>query len=83
MTRTSWIEHKMNEEVLNEIDEERTVMNTIMKRTIKLIGHLLINNEFITIIMEEKIKGKRSRGKPRESFVNLSRSIIYNFNALK
>ncbi|VVC43630.1 Hypothetical protein CINCED_3A006507 [Cinara cedri] len=56
MTRTSWIEHKTNEEVLNEINEERT----IMKRTIKLIGHLLRNNEFITIIVEGKIEGKRS-----------------------
>jgi hypothetical protein len=26
--RTSWIEHKTNEAVLNEINEERTVMNT-------------------------------------------------------
>ncbi|VVC42596.1 Hypothetical protein CINCED_3A003125 [Cinara cedri] len=68
MTRTSWIEHKTNEEVLNEINEERTIMNTIMKRTIKLIGHLLRNNEFITIIMEGKIEGKRSRGRPRKSF---------------
>jgi hypothetical protein len=68
MTRTSWIEHKTNEEVLNEINEERTVMNTIMKRTIKLIGHLLKNNEFITIIMEGEIEGKRSREKSRKSF---------------
>lgn len=54
MTRTSWIEYKTNEAVLNEINEERTMMNTIMKRTIKLIGHLLRNNVFITIIMEGK-----------------------------
>lgn len=41
MTRTSLIEHKTNEAVLSEINEERTVMNTTMKITIKLIGHLL------------------------------------------
>jgi hypothetical protein len=68
MTRTRWTEHKTNEAVLNEINEERTVMNTIMKRTIKLIGHLLRHNVFITIIMEGKIEGKRSRGRPRKSF---------------
>ncbi|KAF0764337.1 putative transposon-derived protein F52C9.6 [Aphis craccivora] len=50
--------YKTNEKVLNEIDEERIVMNTIMKRTIKLIGYLLRNNEFITIIMEGKIEVK-------------------------
>lgn len=39
-----------------------------MKRTKKLIGHLLRNNVFITIIIEGKIEGKRSRGRPRKSF---------------
>jgi len=65
MTRTSWTEHKTNEAVLNEINEERPVMNAIVKRTIKLIGgRLLRRNAFVTIVME----GKRSRGRPRESF---------------
>lgn len=65
MTRTSWTEHKTNEAVLNEINEERPVMNAIMKRTTKLIGgRLLRRNAFVTIVME----GKRSRGRPRESF---------------
>lgn len=68
MTRTSWIEYKTNETVLNEINEERTVMNTIIKITIKLIGHLLRHNVFITIIMVGKIEGKRTRGRPRKSF---------------
>lgn len=38
MTRTSWIEHKTSEAVLNEVNEERTVTNTKTKRKIKLIG---------------------------------------------
>jgi len=60
--------YKTNEKVLNEIDEERIVMNTIMKRTIKLIGYLLRNNEFITIIMEGKIEVKD----PEKNWVNPS-----------
>jgi len=43
-------------------------MNTIMKRKIELIGHLLIHNEFIIIIMEGKINDKRTRGRPSKSF---------------
>ena len=68
ITRKSWIEYKTNEALLNEINEERTVMNTIIKRTIKLIGHLLRHNVFITIFMEGKIEGKRYRRRPRKSF---------------
>lgn len=68
ITRTSWIEHKTNKAVLSEINEEKTVMNTIMKITINLIGHLLKHNVFITIIMLRKIEGKRSRGRLRKSF---------------
>jgi hypothetical protein len=68
MTGTNWIEYKINEAVLDEINEERTVMNTILKRRIKLIGHLLRHNVFITIFMEGKIEGKRYRRRPRKSF---------------
>lgn len=32
------------------------------------MGHLLRHNEFIIIIMEEKINGKRTRERPRKSF---------------
>jgi hypothetical protein len=72
ITRKSWIEYKTNEALLNEINEERTVMNTIIKRTIKLIGHLLRHNVFIIKIMERKIEGKRSRGRLCKSFEEIS-----------
>lgn len=48
----NWIEHKTNERMLYEVNERRTMMNTIMKIKIKLIGHVLRLSEFITIIMD-------------------------------
>jgi hypothetical protein len=68
MIRKSWTEHKTNGIVLNEINEKRTVINTVLKRTIELIGHLLRHNVFVIIIMEGKIEGRRSRGRPCKSF---------------
>jgi len=68
MTGTRWVEHKTNEAVLNEVNERRAMMNAIMERKIKLIGHQLRHNKFITIIMEGKINGKRTRERPRKSF---------------
>jgi len=38
---TRWVEHKTNEAVLDEVNEWKAVMNAIIKRKIKLIGHLL------------------------------------------
>jgi len=65
MTVASWIEYKTNEPVLDEVNEKRTLMNKIIK--IKPFGYLLRHNEFITIIMEGKINGKRIKGRSRKS----------------
>lgn len=64
---TSRIEHiKANEAVLNEVDEERTVMNTIIKRKIKLVSWTSTKTQ--RVLRGRKIAGgKRSRGRPRES----------------
>lgn len=61
MTGTSCIKHKTNEAVLVEVNERRTMLNTIMKMKIKLVGHLLRNHMFVVIIMEGKINGKKPR----------------------
>lgn len=57
VARTSWIEHKTNEAVLDKVNERTKMMNTIMKRKIQLIGHRPRYNEFIAIIMEGNING--------------------------
>jgi len=58
MTRIRWIERKRNETILEEIGETRSMWTLIMKRKIKLVGHLLRHNDFITNIFEGKIAGK-------------------------
>jgi hypothetical protein len=68
MLGTSWIEYKSNEAVLDEDNETRTMVNTTMKRKIKLIEHLLRHNEFITIITDGKTNGKKTLGRPHKSF---------------
>lgn len=49
----------MNEIAANDMNERKIMMNVIVKIKIKLIGHL--HNQFITIIMDEKINGKRTK----------------------
>jgi len=50
MTRTSWIERKTNEAILEQINEKRTLLKTIMRRKIKSTGHLIRHKNFITKI---------------------------------
>lgn len=64
MIGTILIEHKTNNAELSEVNEKRTMRNATIKRKIILIGHLPSHNQFITIIMKEKINDKRIR-RPR------------------
>lgn len=45
------------------------MMNAKMKRKIKLFGHFLKHNQFVIIIMEEEINGKRINDKVGKSFI--------------
>jgi hypothetical protein len=59
--------------VLKEINEKRTILRVVGMRKVKLIGHLLRHNGFITNIMEGRVLRKESRGRPnlmKELFCN-------------
>ncbi|KAI5727290.1 hypothetical protein M8J77_000272 [Diaphorina citri] len=65
MNKTSWVEKKSNERVLAEVKERRYLMNFIASRKIKLIGHIIRHNDFLSNIFEGKVEGKKPRGRPR------------------
>jgi hypothetical protein len=76
---TSWMDRKSNEEVLKEINEKRTILRVVEMRKVKLIGHLLRHNSFVTNIMEGRVLGKESRGRPRISYItNLMKELFCN-----
>lgn len=51
---------------MDGINERRIIMNGIMKlNETKLIGRLLRHIWFMAIVAENKINGKRTKGKPR------------------
>lgn len=72
MTGTSRTERETNEAVVNEVDEvdekRTTMVNSTRERKIKPIGHLLGHDEFVAIVVEGKISGKGTGGRPREFF---------------
>jgi hypothetical protein len=79
INRTIWMDRKSKEEVLKEINEKRTILTVIGMRKVKLIGHLLRHNGFVTNIMEGRALGKKSRGRPRLSYIkNLMKELFCN-----
>ena len=50
MKKTSWVERKSNDQVLIEVNENRTLLKYIGRRKAKMIGHIMRHNQFLTNI---------------------------------
>ena len=68
MENISWTEHKTNQEVLENIGEERKLIETIRTRQQRWIGHTLRGDTLLLVVLEGKIQGKHTRGRPRKSY---------------
>jgi len=64
--------HKTNEEVyiLEMIGEERFLIGTIKSRQKKWIGHTLRGESLLKTVIEEKMVGRRLRGRPRQMMLD-------------
>src|SRR6218665_1778740 len=70
MEKVSWTEHKTNEEILETIGEERSLIRTIKTRQKKWIGHTLRGESLLKTVIEGKMLLKRSRGRPRQMMLD-------------
>src|SRR6218665_2499276 len=70
MAKVSWTEHKTNEEILETIGEKRSLIRTIKPRQKKWIGHTLRGESLLKTVIEGKMLGKRSRGRPRQTMLD-------------
>jgi hypothetical protein len=65
--------------VLKEINEKRTILRVVGMRKVKLFEHLLRHNGFVTNIMEDRVLGKKSRERPRLSYIkNTTKELVCN-----
>ena len=60
----SWEQKIRNEEVLRRVKENRCLITTIYRRQKNWIGHILRGDGLLKDVMERKMMGKRSRGRP-------------------
>ena len=70
MEKISWTEHQTNEEVLGKVGEERDFIHTIRQRQRKWIGHTLRGESLLRTVIEGKMKGRKTRGRPRQMMLD-------------
>src|SRR6218665_1959568 len=69
MEKVSWTEHRANEEILETIGEEGSLIHTKETRQKKWIGHTLRGESLLKTVIEGKML-KKSRGRPRQMMLD-------------
>ena len=78
MLRISWKEK--NELILEETNQERSLINTIRKRKLKFLGHICRHKGLKFLSPTGKIEGTRSRGRQRITFLDSLSSFVTGNN---
>ena len=70
MENVSWKDNMTNECVLDQVNEKRKRLNTILESKKRWLGHILKGESLVKEVIEGRIEGKRGRGKPRIMMLN-------------
>ena len=60
LMKISWTEHRSNQEVLDMVDEKRSLMNTIRQRQKNWLGHVLRSESFLRSLRRQNGRDKNS-----------------------
>ena len=71
LLKISWTEHVSNERVLRRMGQGRSLLREIKKRKTSYLGHVYRggNYEFLRLIVEGKVEGRRGPGRRRCSWL--------------
>ena len=67
--KISYTEHKTNEEVLQMIDERRSLAKEIIRRKLQYFGHLIRRNGVQKRLLVAEVEGTRGRGRPKTTWL--------------
>ena len=65
MEKISWTEKITNEAVLKMVGEKQEMVDVIIQRKNNWIGHVVRGDGLLREVIEGKMDGKRTRGRPR------------------
>lgn len=69
MQRISWTAHMTNENVLHQIQQERSLMKEITMRQMKFLGHSIRKQGLEQLAVSGRINGRRARGRQRKTYL--------------
>ena len=71
MLKISWTEHTSNETVLRRMNADREILGIVKRRKTSYLGHIYRGEryEFLRLIMEGKIEGRRGPGRRQCSWL--------------
>jgi len=65
MLKISWVDKVSNAELLQKVQENKSILDTVQRRKFRWIGHILRHDSLLRDITEGRIKGKVTRGRKR------------------
>ena len=60
MVKIPWTEHKPKEEILQMVETERKIMDTVRSRQKRWLDHILRHDSLLRIMLEGQIQGKKA-----------------------
>jgi len=83
LMKISWAEHRSNQEVLDMVDENRSLMNTIQQRQKNWLDHLLRSESFLRTVLEGRMEGTRTRGRQSTTMIDWMKSNDVEYDHIK
>src|SRR6476469_3238828 len=68
MGKVSWMDKRTNEQVLSSMNKKRSLIKTIWDRKMNWIGHVVMGDGLMKLVLEGRMDGKRPRGRPRMTY---------------
>jgi len=62
MEKSSWVDRVSNEEVLQKVQENRNILNTVQQHKLRRTGHILRHDSLLWDIVEDNVLGKAAGG---------------------
>jgi len=81
--RISWTEHRSNQEVLDMVDENRSLMNTIRQKQKNWFCHVLRSESLLHTVLEGRMEGSRTSGRHSDTMIDWMKSNDVEYEHIK
>jgi len=81
--KISWTEHRSNQDVLDMVDENRSLMNTVRQRQKNRSGHVLRSESLLRTVLEGRMEGTRTRGRQSDTMLDWMKSNDVEYDHIK